>query len=240
MNFIEPKDGVLIKYLVQLNETALADLRSKIILHCGEITHYCYESETDPDFTKHYFVKNFKQSFVREYEYDYFYTWGKKQIFCYEYDVYAPTPLTMLIDRLFEGDSSAILELRDPQKEESIQDKLYVQLQEKKDQIISLLGDTTIVDVNRLDQLKNELNFLQEKQKLNCNRSCDLQFYSQVLLCIQLIEITRIPEDHIIRVHSLLEKAHQSITEVQSFFEDSEEKKTGISISQKIIGTRAE
>ena len=74
MNIIERKDNEFIKYMIQLNEEKLKEIRQEVIEKCGEITHYSLESKREPDLNTVGVVKNFQKNFLREEDHDDFYT----------------------------------------------------------------------------------------------------------------------------------------------------------------------
>lgn len=232
MIYITSDGNEIIKYEITIDEKKLNNLKYKIIGECGHITRYLYEDTRCQHCEFSYtYVRNFSKDFVRGREYNDFYSFPE-DVFRYQYDLYEDTPLTLLINRLLEGDSSVISLLEHPEKENLLPGDSS-QLPEEFKNLLNQEIDT--ISPWKLQQLSKKLEEYQTNQKLNQDRKSDIEYYPEVLKCITKTEVLRMRQDALQQIYSLLDTVDSLIQEVKPFFEDAKETQMALPGYQKVL-----
>lgn len=99
--------------------------------------------------------------------------------------------------------------------------------------ILSL--DTREINTYQLEKIKNEIEEYQTNEKLNRDRKLDLEYYEQVLSCIDMKEVNRMRIDPLIKVNELMKQTRDLINEMKPFFEETNEKNIWTAGYQKVI-----
>ncbi|MDE5587012.1 MAG: hypothetical protein K2I72_01415, partial [Bacilli bacterium] len=96
--------------------------------------HKCYDSD--------YGSRNISFDHIENYSYEKVgtkeYFEETRDVYRYEYDEYSDTLLVTLIDRLLDGDMSAISEIKNPKAEKKKESNQGKELQKKLEELISL------------------------------------------------------------------------------------------------------
>lgn len=232
MYYIEQENDELVKYEVVIDQKELEKIEYEVIENCGEIKHYHYQSDRcRHDHYDSYHIKNYHETFIKRRDLNDFYG-TVLEIYEYEYDEYSDTTLVTLIDRLLKGDMSVILELKNPKiKEKKVDNR--DELQKKLENILSL--DMKDISTWKLEQVKKELEEYQTNEKLNRDRKSDLEYYSQVLTCIDMKEISRRTLDDLIEIEKLMNQINSLLQQVKPFFEETDRQNVCTNQYQKII-----
>lgn len=238
MYYIKQIEDAFIKYEVKFDDNELRTIKYKIIYNCGEVKHFSYEDSRCRHNPMSWHIKNFSQDFVRVQEYNDFYS-SPEDIYRYSYDLYEDTPLSKLVDRLRNGDTSVIglLESRQEIEHEfSPTDNLRVKEEELRTKISEVLTvNTTDINTWELEKLKKQLDEFQINHKLNENRESESSYYQQVLDLITMEEVCRIDNENIEKANSLLMEAEKLIGGVKPFFENSKKEQIAPTGYQKVI-----
>lgn len=219
MYYIEQQNDELVKYEVELNERELKDLRYKIVNDCGEISHKSYDGTNYPNSCDYIHIRNYKQKKIGRTEPRDFFT-SAEDIYHFEYDEYKDTKLVTLINRLLNGETSVIIELKNPTPEEKVdKEKIVLEKMEAKQNELKKASTSTIMKENILilEKYLEELKQITSDKELNKNRKSDLDYYTKVLEYITLKEVDRIKIDKFIQLNKLYE-------ELELFFTDSASK----------------
>lgn len=218
MYYIEQQNDELIKYEVVIDKKKLEKIEYEVIGNCGEIKHYCYKSDRcKHDHYDYYHIRNYHETFIKRRDLNDFYG-TIVEIYEYEYDEYSDTTLVTLIDRLLRGDMSAILEIKNPKIEEKKVDN-GSELQKKLENILSL--DIKDISTWKLEQVKKGLEEYQTNEKLNRDRKSDLEYYAQVLSCIDMKEVNRMKMDDMVRIDELMKQGEELLNQMKPFFEET-------------------
>lgn len=228
MYYIEQQNNELIKYEVVIDQKELEKIKYIVIRNCGEIKHQCYQSDYAPRDLSFDHIGNYSYKKVGTKEY----FEETRDVYLYEYDEYSDTTLVTLIDRLLKGDMSAILEIKNPKIKEKKVDN-GGELQKKLENILSL--DMKDISTWKLEQVKKELEEYQTNEKLNRDRKSDLEYYSKVLACIDMKEISRRTLDDLIEIEKLMNQVNSLLQQVKPFFEETDKQNVCTNQYQKII-----
>lgn len=229
MYYIERQNDELVKYEVVIDQKELEKIKYKVIRNCGKINHrvhisdYGLPRELSRDHIANY---SYEKIGVQEYFEE------TRDVYQYEYDEYSDTTLVTLIDRLLDGDMSAIAEIKNPKNEERKPDN-GDELQKKLEKVLSL--DTKEISTYQLEKIKNEIVEYQTNEKLNRDRKSDLEYYEPVLSCIDMKEVNRMRIDSLIKVDELMNQTRDLINEMKPFFEETNEKNIWADEYQKVI-----
>lgn len=188
MYYIEKENNDLVKYEVEIDKEKLTYLKKKIIEECGEITHKSYNSTSGPNKWDIDHICNYSERKIGRTKTNDELTYPSEDLYHYEYDEYKDTKLVNIINRLIDGDTNTILELKNPTPEEKIE-STEDRLNKKIQKILS--KSATDIDIVELDELKNKLIEFQKSKKINKDRKSDLDYYPEVLNCITLKEVSR-------------------------------------------------
>lgn len=220
MFYIEEENDELIKYEIIFDKEKLRDLKFEILKNCGKIIHRSFNSDYGPgvnlSHTKNYSCKEIgKKEYFEE----------TRELYHYEFDKYIDTKLITLIDRLLEGDVSAITEIKKPEKQEIEKDE-KAELRKKIEEILT--HDISEIDTWKLEKLKEQIKEYQLNEKLNKNQKSDLEYYPKVLDCIEFREISRCKTEQIAKIDGLVKQMEQ-------FFEGTAKNSSCNTQYQKII-----
>lgn len=220
MYYIEEENDELIKYEIILDKEKLKDLKFKILKNCGKIIHRSFNSDYSPNISlSHTENYSYNKIGVKEYFEE------TRDLYHYEFDEYIDTKLVTLIDRLFDGDASAITEILNPEKQEEEKDE-KIELRKKIEKILAV--DISEINTWRLEKLAKEIKEYQLNEKLNKNQTSDLEYYPKVLECIEFHEISRCQISQIAKIDELVKQTEQ-------FFKDTNKNSSYNTQYQKII-----
>lgn len=232
MYYIEQQNDELVKYEVTIDEKELEKVKYEVISNCGKIKHYRYKNDRCMhDHYDNYHIRNYQSYYIERRDLNDFYS-TTVEIYEYDYDEYSDTTLVTLIDRLLAGDMSTILELRNPKEEEKKPDK-GSELQKKLEKMLSL--DMKDINTYQLEKIKKELEEYQINEKLNRDRKSDLEYYPQVLACIEIKEVSRMNIDKLQEIENLMIEIESLKNEVKPFFQKAKSKNVTTDQYQKVI-----
>ena len=229
MYYIERQNDELVKYEVKIDTTELKKIRHKIISECGEITHRSYDDTKYPNIHDYTHIRNYRQKKIGRTDPKDFFS-SAEDIYHFEYDEYKDTKLVTLINRLLNGETSVITELKNPTSEVK-DDKKKVLLSKIKEvqEALQMASNSIIMKekIKILESYLKQLKELEENQLLNQNRKSDLEYYPQVLEYIILMEVSRMPLNRLEQFNSLFE-------ELEIFFTDAKEKNINPKINKEL------
>lgn len=194
MYYIEQEDDELVKYEVEIEEDKLKKLKGEIVKECGEIKHRSYDGITGPIVFDYIHIKNYHEIKIGRTESNDDLFYPPEYIYHFEYDEYKDTKLVTIINRLMDGDTNTILELKNPQPEEKVDEEKQI-----KEQIAKLHSEMSNADnlaiiriSDKVNSLVQQLKKIEQDKLRNLNRKSDLEYYPPVLECITLKEVARI------------------------------------------------
>ena len=213
MYYYKKKGRDIIKYEVIIDNEKLNKIRFQVINNCSHIEHI-KNSVTDrmrPNEFDYEHIRNYKEKYIGVIEYNDFYS-SPEDAYEVEYDYYNHPPLVGYIDKLLNGDTSAIEEI------EKLKDKIVdkeQKLLEEQQKIISKLNSMKDLNKEKQIYLLNEnqeklLEYYKEKE-LNKNQVPSSKYKNKVLNCIELKELEIIP--------------YKTVLEVMKFFINCNDKK---------------
>lgn len=116
MYYIEQQNDEVVKYEVVIDEDKLKNIKYQVIGNCGEVKHYRYKNDRcRHNHYDYYHIRNYDETFIKRRDLNDFYG-TVIEISEYQYDEYSDTTLVTLIDRLLDGDMSAIAEIKNPRE----------------------------------------------------------------------------------------------------------------------------
>lgn len=127
---------------------------------------------------------------------------------------------------------SAILEIKNPKIEEKKVDN-GSELQKKLENILSL--DIKDISTWKLEQVKKGLEEYQTNEKLNRDRKSDLEYYAQVLSCIDMKEVNRMKMDDMVRIDELMKQGEELLNQMKPFFGETTRQNICTNQYQRVI-----
>lgn len=223
MYYIEQIEDELVKYEVKIDQEQLEKIKIEIINNCSEIIHI-KEIGNRPTNEIHdtLHIRDFKRKFLYKKEYNDFYM-PDEDIYEFDYYEYKDTTLVNLINRLLARNTNVILNLKNPEENNQLNDKN----QNLEEKIKKLLSNIDKVSPQQLEELNQQLESYLEYKELNSDRKSDLGYYSEVLECITLEEQDRIKIDK-------LEQFNHLYQEVESFFTATSSRNIHPNISKEL------
>ena len=212
MYYIEQKEDELVKYEVKINQEQLEKIKVEIINNCSEIKHIV-ERGTKPtnEIYDTLHIRKFTKKFLYTREYNDFYM-PDEDIYEFDYYKYENTTLVNLIERLLAGNTNAIINLKNPEENNPLNDKKQ-KIEEKTKELLSNIDK---VNPKQLEELKQQLESYLEYKELNSDRKSDLGYYPKVLDCIILEEKDRIKIETLEQFNHLYQEAETFFTTVNS------------------------
>lgn len=199
--YLFKKNGEMIeKYFISFNSKDVEKLKCEIINNCSKIVHQEYDSHIEPNYFDYLRIRNFhKSEQIGRYEY----TDGPSEaIYHFIYDEYKFPYLVSLIDKLLDGDISALEKIYHPNlKHEENDFKKSIEIASKEADKINNLNVE-----KKIEKLK-EIQILLENSELNknCQPINDYYLRLQSLIKSELIGSVSISE--ILRVKAFFDSS---------------------------------
>ena len=188
MYFYEYNNGRIDKFLVNIDEEKLENLRNEIINNCSEIIHRDITGIKGPNYFDYLKIRNYSEKRIGVKENSFY---ADEIVYRFTYDEYIYPYLILLIEKLKQGETRVIGEIRNPDlsKEKTSYDQRIIELSKELDNIDNL---NIIEKRNKLDELEK----LIEIAKLNENQKSVYIYYLKVqqLIALELVDSINISE----------------------------------------------
>lgn len=207
MIYYKRNGEVIEKYQIDFDKEEIEKLKNQIINNCSYIRHEEYDSDYSPRFTNE-IIRNFTYTDTgRKKEY----FEETRDIYHYKYDEYIPPKLVELIDKLLNGDSSAIDKIYnyDIPPINYLEDRIKLEIEE-----LNEIEDIT-KKINRLHEIEKLLN----AQKLNENQQSIESYYNRLLKLISFKLIDSLSISELDRINCFFEIDISSIVKISDFKE---------------------
>ncbi len=187
------------KYRITFNKKEVKKLQDEIIDHCSIIKHVNFESDYIPKILDNYIPKMCDKRFLRNLKYtrigqkEYFEE--TRDIYSIEYDRYIPSYLVEIIERILNGDSTAIEEMLHYQVPNS------TSIEEKINLVNSEMISIPPSDIAQKKQKLEELENLLKHQAIFAEIS---SYYEQLISLFKFEYVASILTSELERVKSFL------------------------------------
>lgn len=199
--FIE-KENVVEKYSVSFDKEELEKLKIQIINNCSEIEHFDYEAcektYGGPNKFDYLRFRNYKEVFVGISESRDTLQMPDRKIYHYTYDKYKFPKIVNEIDKLLNGDVSALDNIYYNETKGLTVDEKIMIISNELDEINNLEVDKKI---NKINELKRLL----ELKELNKNQQPIEPYYEKVKKLITMTLVDTISKEEIEKVHNFFE-----------------------------------
>ncbi len=195
MYYFEVKDNQVIKYVLELDEEKLKELRVEIIEKCSYITHHCHYASKDFEVREEFRNVTWIKANVKEFD-----DTSVEDHYSIDYDFYHFPLLVSLIDDILGYDIKAVEKIKrlksTPNKEEEF-------LKEQRLLLLSLSGNQE-EDSLAFKKLQDKINTYYESRELNKNQISEVFYQNQVLSCIHIKKVKVLPLDIVLEVKNFL------------------------------------
>ena len=189
MIYYKRNGEVIEKYQIDFDKEEIEKLKYQIINNCSYIKHEEFDSDYSPRFTNE-IIRNFTYTDTgRDKEY----FEKTRDIYHYSYDEYKPPQLVELIDKLLNGDSSAIDKIYnyDIPTKPFLEDRIKLAIEELKE----------IEDITKKKNMLHEIEELLNAQELNKNQQSTESYYNRLLKLINFKQIDSLSISELDRIN---------------------------------------
>lgn len=201
MYYFEEGTNLIKKYKVSYSKEELLLLRKEIIDNCSEIIHKDYETTTGPSSNDPLKIRNLVRCQIGVKEYRMNTLMPDRKLYRYIYDEYNFPYLVSLIDRLINGDVSALKEIFNINY-----DKELKPFQDKVDKASSELDSIDNLRVREKRAKLDELQRYLEQLEYNKKQVSVIPYYQKVIDYLNLELVDTISRDSVTRVNSFFNR----------------------------------